>query len=105
MPGVAAAAKQMGLRGGITYSRPSLSVRGGHFGTATAACSRRSPDGNAAVGVVGPVEISGHVAWLFWLLVHLWYLIGFRNRVIVLFDWAWAYISFQRSARIFSPRS
>jgi NADH dehydrogenase len=57
---------------------------------------------NAAVGTVGGVQISGRVAWLFWLCVHLFYLIGFRNRFIVLLDWAWAYVTFERSARVFS---
>jgi NADH dehydrogenase len=57
---------------------------------------------NAAVGTVGGVQISGRPAWLFWICVHLFYLIGFRNRLVVLFDWAWAYVSFERSARIFT---
>jgi NADH dehydrogenase len=43
---------------------------------------------------VGGVQISGRMAWLFWICVHLFYLIGFRNRLVVLFDWAWAYVSF-----------
>jgi NADH dehydrogenase len=55
---------------------------------------------NAAVGVIGGVRLSGKPAWLFWLCVHLFYLIGFRNRLVVLLDWAWAYVSFRRSARI-----
>ena len=39
-------------------------------------------------------------AWLFWLFVHIYFLIGFRNRLVVLTDWAWAYFSFERQARI-----
>jgi NADH dehydrogenase len=54
----------------------------------------------AAVAVVGGVQLSGLVAWLAWLLVHIMFLIGFRNRFLVLFEWAWAYVSWQRGARL-----
>ncbi len=42
----------------------------------------------------------GFVAWLLWVFVHIFFLIGFRNRVIVMFEWAWSYITFQRGARV-----
>jgi NADH:quinone reductase (non-electrogenic) len=54
----------------------------------------------AAVAVVGRIRLSGLVAWLAWLLVHIMFLIGFRNRFLVLFEWAWAYVSWQRGARL-----
>jgi NADH dehydrogenase len=54
----------------------------------------------AAVAVVGRVRLSGLPAWLAWLFVHILFLIGFRNRFLVLFEWAWAYISWQRGARL-----
>jgi NADH dehydrogenase len=54
----------------------------------------------AAVAVVGPLKLSGFAAWLTWLLVHIMFLIGFRNRFLVLFQWAWAYITWQRGARL-----
>jgi NADH dehydrogenase len=54
----------------------------------------------AAVATVGGIELSGLVAWLAWLLVHIMFLIGFRNRFLVLFEWAWAYVSWQRGARL-----
>ena len=54
----------------------------------------------AAVAVVGGIQLSGLVAWLAWLLVHIMFLIGFRNRFLVLFEWAWAYVSWQRGARL-----
>jgi NADH dehydrogenase len=54
----------------------------------------------AAVAVVGPLQLSGLPAWLAWLFVHITYLIGFRNRFLVLFQWAWAYLSWQRGARL-----
>ncbi|MNW04319.1 hypothetical protein D3C71_2003930 [compost metagenome] len=49
---------------------------------------------------VGPVRFSGYFAWLFWLFAHVFFLIGFRNRMVVLMDWAWAYWSFARHARV-----
>ena len=54
----------------------------------------------AAVAVVGRFRLSGLIAWLAWLFVHIAFLIGFRNRFLVLFQWAWAYISWQRGARL-----
>jgi NADH dehydrogenase len=54
----------------------------------------------AAVAAIGRLQLSGLVAWLAWLLVHITFLIGFRNRVLVLFQWAWAYITWQRGARL-----
>lgn len=54
----------------------------------------------AAVAVVGGLRLSGLVAWLAWLLVHIMFLIGFRNRFLVLFEWAWAYVTWHRGARL-----
>ena len=51
------------------------------------------------VGVRG-LRLSGLVAWWFWLVAHVFFLIGFRNRLIVLVNWAWSYWSYQRHARI-----
>ncbi len=45
-------------------------------------------------------KLSGFVAWLAWLFIHLWYLIGFRNRVIVMFEWFWSYVTYKRGARL-----
>jgi hypothetical protein len=50
--------------------------------------------------VIGGVKLSGLVAWLAWLFVHIMFLIGFRNRFLVLFEWAWAYLTWQRGARL-----
>ena len=49
---------------------------------------------------LGHFKFSGYFAWLFWLFAHIYFLIGFRNRFVVLMDWASAYISFARHARI-----
>jgi NADH:quinone reductase (non-electrogenic) len=54
----------------------------------------------AAVADFGFVRLSGFVAWLLWIVVHIFFLIGFRNRVIVIFEWAWAYFTSQRGARL-----
>ena len=54
----------------------------------------------SAVAVIGPLRLSGLPAWLAWLFVHIMFLIGFRNRFLVLFQWAWAYVSWQRGARL-----
>jgi len=54
----------------------------------------------AAVAVVGRFQLDGIIAWLAWLLVHITYLIGFRNRLIVLLEWAWAYVTWSRGARL-----
>lgn len=54
----------------------------------------------AAVAAFGKLHLSGFFAWWAWLWVHVFFLIGFRNRFVVLFEWAWDYFTFQRSARI-----
>jgi NADH:quinone reductase (non-electrogenic) len=54
----------------------------------------------AAVAAIGRVHLSGLPAWIAWLGVHIAYLIGFRNRFLVLFQWAWAYVTWQRGARL-----
>jgi NADH dehydrogenase len=53
-----------------------------------------------AVAVMGRLRLWGFPAWLAWLLVHIMFLIGFRNRFVVLFEWAWAYFTYQRGARL-----
>ena len=98
--GVAPAAKQMGhyvsrvllarLKGGRTP--PPFHYR--DYGQ-LATIGRR-----AAVVDLGRVRLSGTVAWWFWLSAHIFFLIGFRNRLVVLIDWANAYFTYRRSARI-----
>lgn len=53
-----------------------------------------------AVAQIGRLELSGFVAWLAWSIVHVLYLIGFRNRMVVMIDWAWAYFTYGRGARL-----
>ena len=49
---------------------------------------------------IGPIKTTGFFAWVLWLVVHILFLIGFRNRALVVFQWAWAYFTFQRGSRI-----
>ena len=53
-----------------------------------------------AVGQVGRQRVQGLLAWLVWLFVHIYYLVGFRNRAVVVFSWAWSYYRFRRGARL-----
>jgi NADH:ubiquinone reductase (H+-translocating) len=55
---------------------------------------------SAAVAQAGPFKFSGFMAWLAWLFVHLIFLIGFRNKVAVLFQWTYSYLTYKRGARI-----
>ena len=53
-----------------------------------------------AVADLGKLHISGYFAWLAWLFIHLLFLIGFRNRLFVMIEWAWAYLTYNHSARL-----
>jgi NADH dehydrogenase len=55
---------------------------------------------NAAVGDIFGLKISGFLAWIFWIFLHIFWLIGFRNRFVVMTEWAWAYFSLQRRVRL-----
>jgi NADH dehydrogenase len=59
----------------------------------------------AAVAHIGRVKIGGVVAWLMWLFIHIFFLIGFRNRVLVLIQWAWSYVTYDRGARLITGRA
>jgi len=54
----------------------------------------------AAVAQFGKIHISGFLAWLSWLFVHIFFLIGFRNRLLVFIQWAWSYVTYERGARL-----
>ncbi len=56
-----------------------------------------------AVVQVGNIAFSGTIAWFAWLFVHLYYLIGMRNRAMVFSQWAWSYLTFRRGARLITP--
>ncbi len=101
VPGVSPAAKQMGRHAALAILQrmrgETTSVFQYHDYGSLATIGRR-----AAVAMVGPFKFSGFFAWLFWLLIHVYFLIGFRNRLVVFTDWAWAYFTFERYARIFT---
>jgi NADH dehydrogenase len=54
----------------------------------------------AAVAQVGRLRLHGLIAWLTWLFIHIFALIGFRNRLAVMMEWAWSYLTWQRGARL-----
>jgi NADH dehydrogenase len=99
VPGVAPAAKQMGrhvaaaIRARLS-GRPAPAFRYRDYGN-LATVGRR-----AAVVDLRGLRFAGFLAWAFWLTAHVFFLIGFRNRLVVLLDWAVAYWTYQRNARI-----
>jgi NADH dehydrogenase len=56
-----------------------------------------------AIAAIWHVELSGYLAWLVWMAVHIFYLIGFQNRLLVMVQWAWVYLTHQRRARLIVP--
>ncbi|MCY2955472.1 MAG: NAD(P)/FAD-dependent oxidoreductase [Planctomycetota bacterium] len=58
----------------------------------------------SAVGKVAGFELSGYLAWFLWWLVHIAFLVGFRNRLVVMLSWAWQYFAFSRGARLITGR-
>ena len=55
---------------------------------------------NAGVAVVGRLQLTGFIGWGAWIVVHIYYLIGFRNRILALATWAWNYLRFDRPIRL-----
>jgi NADH dehydrogenase len=99
IPGVAPAAMQGARQTAINILRsisgvPTVPFRYVNKGS-LAAIGR-----SAAVADLGNVKLSGPIAWLAWLFIHLLFLIGFRNRFIVIFQWAWSFLSYDRGARL-----
>lgn len=104
VPGVSPAAKQMGRLAAANLLRrlrhqPTEAFRYRDHGS-LATIGRRAAVVDLSVPGLGSLRFSGAPAWLFWLFAHLYFLVGFRNRLVVLIDWAWAYFSFQRHARV-----
>jgi NADH dehydrogenase len=101
VPGVAPAAKQMGTH----VARLIVARAAGRHDTAAfvyrdwgnlATIGRMA----AVVDMPGGLKFSGVVAWWFWLAAHVFFLIGFRSRLVVLMNWGWAYFTYQRHARV-----
>ncbi|MES2088408.1 MAG: NAD(P)/FAD-dependent oxidoreductase [Pseudomonadota bacterium] len=106
VPGVSPSAKQMGRKAARNIMRgmkgqETQAFRYIDYGNMATIGKR------AAIAVIDipftsrKVKFSGFSAWLFWLFVHIYFLIGFRNRTVVFMDWAWAYFTSQRHARVF----
>jgi NADH dehydrogenase len=103
VPGVAPAAIQMGKHAAKSIRRLVSGEPTEPFGyndKGSLATIGRA----AAVGEIGKLRLSGFVAWMAWLLIHIFYLIGFRNRLWVLAGWAWSYLTFRRGARLITGR-
>jgi NADH dehydrogenase len=103
LPGVAQAAKQLGKHAARNALR--------HLhGEPTAPFRYRDPGNlatigrNAAIADFGFFRLSGYPAWLFWLFLHIFFLIGFRNRISVMLQWAVSYLTYQRSVRLITGR-
>jgi NADH dehydrogenase len=100
LPGLAPVAKQEGayvarvLRARLAGKQAPGPFRYRDFGT-MATIGRR-----AAVADFGWLKLDGTLAWLLWGVVHISFLIGFRNRLVVLLDWLWSYVTFQSGARL-----
>jgi NADH:ubiquinone reductase (H+-translocating) len=100
IPGIAPAAKQMGRYVGRVIAarvggRPAPApFHHRHLGD-LATIGRQ-----AAVVKLGVLELTGFIGWLFWSVVHIYFLIGVRDRFVVAFNWFWDYITFQRGARL-----
>ena len=100
LPGIAPVAKQQGkyvakvLRARIAGRRAPAAFRYRHVGN-LATIGR-----TAAVVDFGFLRLTGLIAWLVWGAVHISFLVGFRNRLAVAFDWLWAYVTFQSGARL-----
>ncbi len=103
MPGVSPAAMQGGIHAATTIMRDIRRQERFPFRyrdkgiMATIGKSR-------AVGVLGPLKLTGHLAWFGWLFVHVYYLIGFKNRLAVMWQWAWSYLFSKRGARLITDK-
>ncbi|HUJ14878.1 MAG TPA: NAD(P)/FAD-dependent oxidoreductase [Thermoanaerobaculia bacterium] len=103
VPGVAPAAIQEGEHAAKNIERairgkPPLPFH--YFDKGSLATIGRA----AAVADFGRIHIAGFPAWFAWLAVHIFFLIGFRNRVLVILQWAWAYLTYERGARLITGK-
>ncbi|WP_293902962.1 NAD(P)/FAD-dependent oxidoreductase [Phenylobacterium sp.] len=100
VPGVAPAAKQAGvyvakvIAARVAGKPAPPPFRYSNFGS-LATIGRK-----AAVADLGAIKLKGFAAWVFWCAAHVYFLIGFRNRIQVVLDWGWSYLTFERGARL-----
>ena len=100
VPGIAPAAKQMGSYVGKVIAariqnRPAPAPFTYHHLGDLATIGRKS-----AVVKLGVFQLTGFLGWVFWSAVHVYFLIGLRNRFVVALNWLWSYMTFQRGARL-----
>ncbi len=103
LPGISPVAMQMGRHAAanivrLTRGQPTQPFR--YRDKGMLATIGRS----AAVGRVGKLKLRGWLAWMVWWSVHIFFLIGFRNRFIVLFEWVWSYFTYSRGARLITEQ-
>jgi NADH dehydrogenase len=103
VPAVAPAANQMGKHAAANIRRlladqPTVPFK--YFDKGNLATIGRY----RAIAEIGRFKLRGQFAWWFWLLIHLMYLATFRNRVIVLIEWAYSYLTYQRGSRLLTER-
>jgi NADH dehydrogenase len=99
LPGVAPVAMQQGVAASKNVLRlvqGQATERFHYFDKGSLATIGRA----AAVADFGKLQLSGFFAWMAWLFIHILFLIGFRNRLIVMIQWAWSYITYERGARL-----
>ncbi len=103
VPGVAPAAIQEGVHTAMNIERAmeGQPLRAFHYrDKGSLATIGRA----AGVGNLPGIHVSGFIAWFAWLTIHIFFLIGFRNRLLVLLQWAWAYVTYERGARLITGR-
>jgi len=105
VPGLAPAAKQMGQ-----YAGKVIAARARGAPTPGPFAYRHEGDlatvgRKAAIVKLGRLELTGFLGWLFWGLVHVYFLIGLRNRIAVAFSWLWDYVTFGRRSRLITQAS
>jgi NADH dehydrogenase len=100
VPGVAPAAIQMGRHAARNILRAIAGLPGEPFRYRDKGSFATIGRGKAVGQLAGGLKLSGFLAWIAWLAIHIFFLIGFRNRVLVLFQWAYSYVTFRRGARL-----
>lgn len=103
LPGVSPVAMQMGRCAARNIQRAikgEAYERFHYFDKGNMATIGRS----RAIAEIGKLKLKGYPAWLAWLFVHLIFLIGFRNRLAVMLNWIWSYLTYQRGARLITER-
>ncbi len=108
VPGVSQGAKQMGRRAAQNIllrlkGEPAVAFHYVNYGD-VATIGRKAAIAALQVPLWGMLRFTGFAAWLFWLFLHIFFLIGFRNRLVVMIDWALSYFTFNRHARIVVDR-